>query len=62
MLGILILMTALGSLAACGGGGTSSGPTGTPGTTAGAYTFTVTGTGNDANKTTETKTFTVTVS
>ncbi len=62
MLGILIVMTALGSLAACGGGGTSSGPTGTPGTTAGAYTFTVTGTGNDANKTTETKTFTVTVS
>jgi len=58
MLGILVLMAALGSLTACGGG---SGTTGTSGTTAGTYTFTVTGSGSDTNKTTETATFTVTV-
>jgi len=63
MLGILVLMAALGSLAACGGsgGGSSGGGGGTSGTTAGTYTFTVTGTGNDANKTTETASFTVNV-
>jgi hypothetical protein len=60
MLGILIVMVALGSLSACGGGTPSQ--SGNPGTTAGQYTFTVTGTGSDANKTTETTTFTVTVS
>jgi hypothetical protein len=62
MLGILIVMTALGSLAACGGGGsTSSGPSGTPGTSAGQYTFTVTGTGNPTVTPAPTATFTVTV-
>jgi hypothetical protein len=62
MLGVLVLMAALGSLTACGGGSSSSNNnTGTTGTTAGTYTFTVTATGNDANKTTETTTFMVTV-
>ncbi len=41
MLGILVMMAALGSLAACGGSGKAS-------MTAGTYTFTVTGTGNPA--------------
>jgi len=63
MLGVLVLMTLLGSLTACGGGGSSSSNkgTGTAGTTAGTYTFTVTGTGNDSVTTTETTTFAVTV-
>jgi hypothetical protein len=61
MLGILIVMAALGSLAACGGGSGGTTTKGTTGTTAGAYTFTVTGTGSDTNKTTEIQTFTVTV-
>jgi hypothetical protein len=63
MLGVLVLMTLLGSLTACGGGGSSSSNkgTGTTGTTAGTYTFTVTGTGNDSVTTTETTTFAVTV-
>jgi hypothetical protein len=66
MLGILVLMTMLGSLTACGGGGSSSsnnntGTTGTSGTTTGTYTFTVTGTGSDSATTTETTTFSVTV-
>jgi subtilase family serine protease len=66
MLGVLVLMTMLGSLTACGGGGSSSsnnntGTTGTSGTTAGTYTFTVTGTGSDSATTTETATFSVTV-
>jgi hypothetical protein len=57
MLGVLVVMAALGSLAGCGGSSHSS----TPGTTAGTYTFTVTGTGNDPASTTETTTFTVNV-
>ncbi|HEY1767979.1 MAG TPA: protease pro-enzyme activation domain-containing protein [Terracidiphilus sp.] len=63
MLGILVLLTALGSLSACGGGtaGGSSGGTGSTATTPGAYTFTVTGTGNDPAKTSESVTFTLTV-
>ena len=64
MLGVLVLMTLLGSLSACGGGSSSSNTsstTGTAGTTTGTYVFTVTGTGNDANTTTETATFSVTV-
>jgi hypothetical protein len=48
MLGVLILMAALGSLTSCGGGGGggSSTPPPDPGTTAGTYTFTVQATGN----------------
>jgi subtilase family serine protease len=62
MLGILIVMTALGSLAACGGStGGGSPPPSNPGTSAGTYTFTVTGTGNDPAKTTVSIPFTVTV-
>jgi hypothetical protein len=57
MLGILVMMTALGSLAACGGGGGGGG--GNSGTTAGTYTFTVTGTGNPTVTPAPTTTFTV---
>lgn len=61
MLGVLVLMLALGGLGACGGGGGGGGGNSNPGTTAGTYTFTVTGTGSDPAKTQETTTFTVTV-
>jgi len=61
MLGLLVLMTALGSLAACGGGGGGGGGGGNPGTMAGTYTFTVTGTGNPTVTPPPTATFTVTV-
>jgi subtilase family serine protease len=61
MLGILLLMATLGSLAACGSGSTTTTPS-NPGTSAGTYSFTVTGTGNDTNKTTATVTFQVVVS
>lgn len=62
MLGAVVLMATLGSLAACGGGSSSGGGGGgNPGTTAGSYTFTVTGTGSDPAKTKETTTFTLTV-
>jgi hypothetical protein len=57
MLGVLMVMAALGSLAGCGGG--SGG--GNSGTTAGSYTFTVTGTGTPAVTPAPTTTFTVTV-
>ena len=62
MLGIVVLMAAIGGLAGCSStsGSTITTP-GNPGTTAGNYTFTVTGTGNDSANTTETTTFTVTV-
>jgi hypothetical protein len=60
MLGMVVAMTILGGLAACGGGGGNGGGGGggtiNPGTTAGTYTFTVTGTGNDSAKTTATAT------
>jgi len=63
MLGALVLLATLGSLAACGGGSGSSsgGGGGNSGTTTGSYTFTVTGTGSDPAKTAETATFTLTV-
>jgi hypothetical protein len=63
MLGALVLLATLGSLAACGGGssGSGGGGGGNPGTTTGSYTFTVTGTGSDPAKTVETTTFTLTV-
>ncbi len=59
MLGILVLMAALGGLAACNSTQTTNPQN--MGTPAGTYTFPVTGTGSDANRTTETTTFTVTV-
>jgi hypothetical protein len=63
MLGMLVLMVALGSLAGCGGGGSNSGGGGNsdPGTAAGTYTFTVTGIGSPSVTPTPTTTFTVTV-
>jgi len=60
MLGMVVLLVMLGSLAACGGG--NSGTTTTPGTTAGTYTFTVTATGSPAISGTQSQTFSVTVS
>lgn len=62
MLGMVVLLVTMGSLVACGGGGSAnSGGTTVEGTSAGTYTFTVTGTGNDVANTKETTTFTVTV-
>lgn len=61
MLGVFVLILALGSLGACGGGGGGGGGNGNPGTTAGLYTFTVTGTGSPAVSPAPTTTFTVTV-
>jgi subtilase family serine protease len=64
MLGVLVLMAALGSLSACGGGGGSSGGGGgqsDPGTTAGTYTFLVQGTGTPSVSPAVSTTFTVTV-
>ena len=60
MLGVLVIMAALGSLAGCGGGGSGTGG-GSPGTTLGNYTFTVTGTGSPSITPVPTTTFTVTV-
>jgi hypothetical protein len=54
MLGVLVLMTALGSLAACGGGGSSGGGGGgqsDPGTAKGTYTFIVIATGTATDST-----------
>jgi len=48
MLGVLVLIAALGALSSCGGGGGGGGggsAPSDPGTTAGTYTFTVQGTG-----------------
>jgi subtilase family serine protease len=62
MLGLLVVMAALGGLSACSGGASSSGnSTSSTGTTAGTYTFTVTGTGNPSVTPAPTTPFTVTV-
>jgi len=64
MLGMLVLMAALGCLSACGGGGSSGGGGGgqsDPGTTAGTYTFLVQGTGTPSVTPAVSTTFTVTV-
>ncbi len=45
MLGILVLLVALGGLSSCGGGGGGTTSTGDPGTSVGTYTFQITGTG-----------------
>jgi hypothetical protein len=47
MLGMLILLVVLGTVSACGGGGSSTGTTTVGGTTPGTYTVTVTGKGTD---------------
>jgi hypothetical protein len=62
MLGVLVVMAALGSLTACGGGGSTTTSTGTPGTTAGTYIFTVTGTGTPSVTPVPTTILTLTVS
>jgi hypothetical protein len=69
MLGVLVLMTALGSLAGCGGGGSSGGGGGggggggqtDPGTLAGTYTFLIQATGTPSVTPAVSTTFTVTV-
>jgi subtilase family serine protease len=63
MLGLLVLMMALGSLSACGSGGGSSsgGGQSDPGTLAGTYTFVVKGTATPAVTPAVSTTFTVTV-
>ncbi len=62
MLGVLLVMAALGSMAACGSGGGSGTTTQTdPGTTAGTYTFTVQATGSPAVTPAVSTTFAVTV-
>ena len=60
MLGALVLMVALGTLAGCAGKKTPP-TTSNLGTTAGSYTFTVTGTGSPSVTPAPTTTFTVTV-
>jgi ABC-type glycerol-3-phosphate transport system substrate-binding protein len=60
MLGLLLLMAALGGLTACGGHSTLTG-SGNSGTTAGSYTFTVTGTGGPSVTSAPTTTFTLTI-
>ncbi|MGB7985008.1 MAG: Ig-like domain repeat protein, partial [Terracidiphilus sp.] len=58
MLGLLLLLAAMGTVSGCGGSSSSSGQTGT---TAGNYTFTVTGTGSPSVSPAPTTTFTLTV-
>ena len=60
MLGTVVLMAAIGSVAGCGSPSGVTNP-GSPGTTAGTYTFTVTGTGNPSITPAPTTKFTVTV-
>ncbi len=63
MLGMLVLMTALGGLVSCGSGSSGSGGGGNtdPGTTAGTYTYTVQATGNPSVTPAVSTTFSVTV-
>jgi len=64
MLGVLVLMAALGSLAGCGGGssgGGGGGGTSDPGTSAGTYTFSIQATGTPSVSPAVSTTFTVTV-
>jgi hypothetical protein len=60
ILGALVLMVALGTLAGCVGKKTPPN-TGNLGTTAGSYTFTVTGAGSPSVTPAPTTTFTVTI-
>ena len=61
MLGAIVLMAAIGSLASCGGGSSAVTTPVNPGTTAGTYTFTVTGSGDPSVTPAPTYPFTVTV-
>jgi subtilase family serine protease len=60
MLGILVVMVALGGMSSCGGGGGST-QQGDPGTAPGTYTYQVTGTGNPTVTPAPSTTFSVTV-
>jgi subtilase family serine protease len=65
LVGVLVLLTVLGGLSACGSGTTSTGTGGSggnSGTSSGTYVITIVGAGNDTNTTTKEATFTVTVS
>ena len=62
LMGMVMLLASLGTLAACGGGSINSGGGGgSTATSAGTYTFQVSGTGNDPASTVGTGSFTVTV-
>jgi hypothetical protein len=61
MLGVLLVMAALGSLAGCGSPSAPVINQGNPGTTAGNYVFTITGTGDPSVMPAPTTTFTVAV-
>ncbi|MGP8270099.1 MAG: protease pro-enzyme activation domain-containing protein [Terracidiphilus sp.] len=61
MLGLVVLMAAIGGMTGCGSPSSTGINQGKPGTTAGTYTFTVTGTGNPSITPSPTTTFTVTV-
>jgi hypothetical protein len=62
MLGLLLVMAALGGLSSCGGGSSIGGGNPTdPGTAAGTYLFTVTATGNPAVTSPPSVSFTVSV-
>ena len=62
MLGLLVLMAALGGMSACGGGSSGGGGgQSDPGTTAGTYTFLIQATGNPSVTPSVSTTFTVTV-
>jgi hypothetical protein len=61
LLGMVVLLAALGGLSACGGGSINSGGGGSTGTPQGTYTFSVTATGNPAVTPVPTTTFSVTV-
>ena len=64
VVGMLVLIVALGALSACGGGsggGGGGGGNSNPGTTTGSYTFTITGTGNPSVSSAPSTTVTLTV-
>jgi hypothetical protein len=58
MLGLVLLLVALGTVSGCGGSTSSSGQTGT---TAGSYTFTITATGTPVQNPAPTTSFTLSI-
>jgi subtilase family serine protease len=61
LLGVLVILVAVGSISACGGGSINSGGGGSTGTPQGSYTFSVTATGNPAVTPAPTTAFSITV-